>query len=77
MRVYDFGWVEAPRGRGDGAMGKLRFQMHATDPLLAAPKPGTAQSEACVRIRAMRNTFIDRHGLLDEDYERLADSGSP
>jgi hypothetical protein len=75
MRVYDFGWVEAPRGWGSGAMGKLRLQMHATDPELAAPKLGTAQSEGCIRIPATLNTFIDRHGLLDEDYDRQSESG--
>jgi hypothetical protein len=76
MRVYDFGWIEAPRGWGDGAMGKMRLQMHATDPLLAEKKLGTPQSEGCVRIPATLNTFIDRHGLLDEDYDRESDSGS-
>ena len=75
-RVYDFGWVEAPRGWGAGAMGTLRLQMHATDPWLAEPKLGTAQSEGCVRIPATLNTFIDRHGLLDEDYDRQSDSGA-
>jgi hypothetical protein len=75
MRVYDFGWVEAPRGWGSGAMGKLRLQMHATDPDLAAPKLGTAQSEGCIRIPATLNDFIDRHGLLDQDYDRQSDSG--
>jgi len=74
MRIYDFGWIESPRGWGDGAMGKLRLQMHSTDPVLAAPRLGTAQSEGCVRIPATLNDFIDRHGLLDEDYARaLAD----
>jgi len=77
MRIYDFGWIESPRGWGDGAMGKLRLQMHSTDPVLAAPRLGTAQSEGCVRIPATLNDFIDRHGLLDEDYERaLADGDS-
>jgi hypothetical protein len=76
MRVYDFGWVEAPRGWGLGTMGKLRLQMHATDPKLAENKLGTPQSEGCVRIPATLNTFIDRHGLLDEDYDRQSDSGT-
>jgi hypothetical protein len=30
----------------------------------------------CMRIPATLNTFIDRHGLLDEDYDRQSDSGS-
>ncbi|WP_296905851.1 L,D-transpeptidase [Polaromonas sp.] len=75
MRIYDFGWVESPRGWGDGAMGTLRLQMHSTDPVLAAPRLGTAQSEGCVRIPATLNAFIDRHALLDEDYERAVASG--
>lgn len=65
LRVYNSGWVEAPRSWGDGAMGKMRLQMHATDSALAAPKLGTAQSEGCVCRPATLNTFIDRHGLLD------------
>lgn len=75
LRIYDFGWVESPRGWGNGAMGKLRLQMHSTDPVLAAPRLGTAQSEGCVRIPATLNDFIDRHALLDEDYERAVASG--
>ena len=74
-RIYDFGWVESPRGWGNGAMGKLRLQMHSTDPVLAEPRLGTAQSEGCVRIPAMLNEFIDRHGLLDEDYARALAEG--
>ncbi|CAN5498544.1 L,D-transpeptidase [soil metagenome] len=75
MRIYDFGWIASPRGWGDGAMGQLRLQMHSTDPVLAAPRLGTPQSEGCVRIPATLNDFIDRHGLLDEDYERAVASG--
>lgn len=76
MRVYDFGWVKAPRGWGDHAMGVLRLQMHATDPDLAAPRLGTVQSEGCVRIPASLNAFIDRHGLLDAAYEQAVDEGA-
>ena len=75
LRIYDFGWIASPRGWGDGAMGTLRLQMHSTDPVLAEPRLGTPQSEGCVRIPAALNDFIDRHGLLDEDYERAAASG--
>ncbi len=75
MRIYDFGWVESPRGWGNGAMGRLRLQMHSTDPVLAEPRLGTAQSEGCVRIPATLNDFIDRHGLLDEDYDRALANG--
>ncbi|WP_327081568.1 L,D-transpeptidase [Polaromonas sp. CG_9.5] len=74
-RVYDFGWIESPRGWGDGSMGKLRLQMHSTDPVLAEPRLGTAQSEGCVRIPATLNDFIDRHGLIDEDYDRALAEG--
>lgn len=76
LRVYDFGWIDAPRGWGDGAMGVLRLQMHATDPDLAEWRLGTAQSEGCVRIPSALNDFIDRHGLLDQDYLQAAADGS-
>ena len=76
MRVYDFGWVYAPRGWGDGAMGILRLQIHATDPDRAEPRLGTAQSEGCVRISSSLNDFIDRHALLDADYERAVADGT-
>ncbi len=75
MRVYDFGWVTAVRGWGDGAMGKLRLQMHSTDADLAAWRLGTAQSEGCVRIPATLNSFMDKNGLLDEDYDRSLAAG--
>ena len=76
MRVYDFGWVDAPRGWGDGAMGTLRLQMHATDPERAEPRLGTAQSEGCVRISSSLNDFLDRNALLDADYERAVADGT-
>lgn len=76
MRIYDFGWVDAPRGWGKGEMGVMRLQMHATDPDLAAQRLGTAQSEGCVRIPASLNDFIDRNALLDEDYLRELDRGA-
>ena len=76
MRVYDFGWIEAPRGWGNGAMGVLRLQMHATDPDLAEWRLGTPQSEGCVRIPAALNDFIDRHGLLDQNYLQAAATGA-
>lgn len=76
MRIYDLGWVQAPRGWGDGAMGILRLQMHATDPDHGAPRLGTAQSEGCIRIPEKLNDFLDRHGVLDEDYERAVAGGA-
>lgn len=75
MRIYDFGWIAAPRGWGDGAPGQLRLQMHATDPDRLARRLGSAQSEGCVRIPEALNTFIDRHAVLDEDYEKALASG--
>lgn len=76
MRVYDFGWVDSPRGWGDGAEGRLRFQMHSTDPVLAGPFLGTPRSEGCVRIPAALNTFVDRHALLDAEYLNASDEGT-
>jgi hypothetical protein len=76
MRVYDFGWVDSWRGWGKGGMGVLRLQMHATDPDLAEQKLGAAQSEGCVRIPSSLNDFIDRYGMLDEDYERSVVEGA-
>lgn len=76
LRIYDFGWVASPRGWGDGAMGELRLQMHSTDPQLAEPLLGTPRSEGCVRIPAALNDFIDRHGLLDADYQEALAAGT-
>ncbi|WP_426191572.1 L,D-transpeptidase [Massilia sp. DWR3-1-1] len=76
MRVYDLGWVAAPRGWGDGAMGTLRLQMHATDPVLAEPLLGTPRSEGCIRIAASFNTFVDLNGLLDADYDAALREGA-
>lgn len=75
MRVFDFGWVPAPRGWGDGRMGVMRLQVHATDPDLLEWRLGTACSKGCIRIPAAMNEFLDRYGLLDADYDRAADAG--
>jgi hypothetical protein len=75
LRIYDFGWIQAPRGWGDGAMGVLRLQMHATDPDRLARRLGSAQSEGCIRIPEKLNTFLDLHGVLDEDYARAVKDG--
>lgn len=77
MRVFDFGWVEAPRGWGDRHPGQLRLQMHATDPKLLEPGLGAARSKGCVRIPATLNRFLDHYGILDADYERAAATGTP
>lgn len=76
MRIYDFGWVDAPRGWGQGEMGVMRLQMHATDPDLSAQRLGTAQSEGCVRVPAKLNDFNDCHALLDADYEHALAGGA-
>ena len=75
-RIYDFGWVKAPRGWGDGHMGELRLQMHSTDRGLLEQRLGTAQSEGCVRIPAELNEFLDIYAILDQDYERVIEAGT-
>ena len=74
-RVYDFGWVASLRGWGDHRPGQLRFQMHSTDADRLAQRLGTAQSEGCVRIPAALNEFIDRYGILDQDYDLAVANG--
>jgi hypothetical protein len=68
MRIFDFGWVLAERGWGEGGMSIMRLQMHATDPKLLEPLLGEVHSKGCIRIPAALNTFIDRYGLLDFHY---------
>jgi len=75
MRVYDFGWLTAPRGWGDRSPGVMRLQLHATDPDLLEPRLGSAQSKGCIRIPGSMNRFIDRYGLLDAHYERAIAAG--
>jgi len=75
MRVFDFGWVESRRGWGKRDLGTMRLQMHATDPDLLERKLGQAGSKGCVRIPADFNRLIDHYGLLDADYNALADGG--
>jgi hypothetical protein len=77
MRVYDFGWVRAERGWGSGGMSTMRLQMHATDPARLEPRLGRAESKGCIRIPATLNTFIDRRGLIDADYEQALVRGEP
>lgn len=74
-RVYDFGWTRAAKGWGNGAISVMRLQMHATDPDRLEQRLGTAQSKGCIRIPASLNEFIDRHGVLDEDYQEKIDEG--
>ena len=68
MRVFDFGWVTGERTWGARGLGQMRLQLHATDPELLEPQLGTRRSKGCIRIPATLNVFIDRHGLLDADY---------
>ena len=76
MRIFDFGWVDAERGWDEGGMSPMRLQMHATDPQLLEPLLGSvARSKGCIRIPASLDAFIDRHGLLDADYEAAAAGG--
>ncbi|RQZ22566.1 hypothetical protein DIE14_27005 [Burkholderia sp. Bp9017] len=75
MRVYDFGWVEGERGWGKGGKSPMRFQMHATDPDRLEPLLGIRHSKGCVRIPASLNTFLDRHGILDDDYQARVEAG--
>lgn len=75
MRVFDFGWQRVPRGWGDGAVSEMRLQLHATDPDLLERRLGSAQSKGCIRIPATLNRFLDRHGVLDADYEQAARTG--
>ncbi|WP_420480946.1 hypothetical protein [Burkholderia cepacia] len=75
MRIYDFGWVDGERGWGKGGVSPMRFQMHATDPDRLESLLGIRHSKGCVRIPASLNTFLDRHGLLDDDYQARAETG--
>ena len=68
-RVFDFGWVTAERGWGAGGQSPMRLQMHATDPARLEARLGRAESKGCIRIPATLDTFLDRHGVLDADYE--------
>ncbi len=76
-RVFDFGWADAERGWGDGGTSQMRLQMHATDPSVLEPRLGRVESKGCIRIPASLNVFIDRHGILDADYEQAAAEGQP
>lgn len=73
MRVWDFGWQRAERGWGRaGEEGDIRLLLHATDPDTLEQRLGQAASKGCVRIPSAMNRFLDRHGVLDADYEAAA-----
>lgn len=69
MRVFDFGWQQARRGWGRPGFSTMRLQLHATDPDRLEPKLGTPQSMGCIRVAASFNRFLDRHAILDADYD--------
>lgn len=75
MRIYDFGWVNTPKGWGDRRESVMRLQLHSTDPDLLEPRLGSAQSKGCIRIPTSLNLFIDRYGILDAQYERAMAEG--
>ena len=75
MRVFDFGWVQGERGWGSGGLYPMRLLLHATDPDSLEQFMGIAKSKGCIRIPATLNSFIDRYGLLDDDYEQALANG--
>lgn len=75
MRAYDFGWTLGERGWGRGGLGQMRLLMHTTDPDHLEQYLGRAMSKGCIRIPATLNTFIDRYGILDADYEQAMANG--
>ena len=72
MRVWDFGWQRAGKGWGTGEEGDIRLLLHATDPDYLERRLGRPASKGCVRVPAAMNRFLDRHGILDADYERAS-----
>lgn len=72
MRIYDFGWVTARKTWTEGT-GKMRLQIHATDPDYLEPRLGSVQSKGCIRIPATLNRLIDHYGILDAGYESAGD----
>lgn len=72
MRVFDFGWQQVPKGWGDGKVIQMRLQLHATDPDALEQRLGSTQSKGCIRIPGSLNRVLDRYGVIDAEYERLA-----
>lgn len=73
MRVWDFGWQRAVRGwRSATKISKMRLLLHATDPDSLGRRLGRASSKGCIRIPEAMNLFLDRHGILDANYEQAA-----
>ena len=65
-------YLFAAKGWGTGEEGDIRLLLHATDPDYLEKRLGRPASKGCVRIPAAMNRFLDRHGVLDADYERAA-----
>ena len=74
MRIYDFGWVQAPRTWRAG-VGNMRLQIHSTDHDYLERRLGSVQSKGCIRIPATLNHLMDHYGILDEGYERAVAKG--
>ncbi|MFT8467329.1 L,D-transpeptidase [Acetobacter syzygii] len=73
MRVWDFGWQWTEKGwLASREKAQIRLEMHATDPVYLEQRLGHTASEGCIRIPSSLNVFIDRHGLLDVEYEQWA-----
>ena len=73
MRIWDFGWQQAVRGwRSHTKISKMRLLLHATDPDTLAHRLGRAASKGCIRIPEAMDVFLDRHGVLDANYEQAA-----
>jgi hypothetical protein len=73
MRVWDFGRQRARRGWGTvPERDDIVLLLHATDPTYLEPRLGHPASKGCVRIPAAMNRFLDRHGVLDREYEIAA-----
>ncbi len=76
MRVWDFGWQVARKGwtevRGKPDSTPIRLMLHATDPDKLEQRIGRPASQGCIRVPSALNRFLDRHGVLDAEYERAA-----
>lgn len=74
MRVWDFGWQTSDDWRTPGATMEVRVEMHATDPAVLEQRLGRANSEGCIRLPDALNRFLDHHGIIDADLEKLAET---
>lgn len=73
MRVWDLGWQWTTKGWGPVAEPRqIRLMMHATDPAILEGRMGRTASQGCVRIPSALNRFLDKYGVVDADYERVA-----